>query len=188
VRLGKYEDEAAGHVGEYARAGNIWQPRTAPPGAGAPAPRAWSTVPTLQRNTRERIIETAQPLLEPGEAVAHVARALEGPNRWVAMGAALAVGVGLSFFVGLLAILGMWLVFTRLYARRVLLATDRDLVIMGCGRWRFTPKVVLDRFDLETRIGPLKGLWLETRLGGRRLYVVARSATEVARADADLDA
>jgi hypothetical protein len=79
-------------------------------------------------------------------------------------------------------------VFTRLYARRVVLATDQDLVVVGCGRWRFTPKVVLDRLDLETRIGPLKGLWLQTRLGSRRLYVVARTAREVAAADADLDA
>jgi hypothetical protein len=152
-----------------------------------PTPRAWSVVPGDLRNTRETIIEKAQPLLLPGESVAHVVRALEGPNRWVALVIALAIGFGLTFFVSFLGIIALWLVFTRLYARRVVLATDQNLVIVGCGRWRFSPKVVLDRLDLETRIGPLRGLWLETRVGPRRLYVVARSSRDVAAADADLD-
>lgn len=187
MRLGDYEDEAAGHVEEYGRACAIWQPRSLP-WRRAVQTRTWAVVLNDLRNSRERIIENALPMLEPGESVAHVVRALEGPNRWIAMTIALAVGLGMSLVVGLLGILAMWLVFTRLYARRVLLATDHDLVVVGCGRWRFTPKVVLDRLDLETRIGPLKGLWLETRVGGRRLYVVARTAREVASADADLDA
>jgi hypothetical protein len=144
-------------------------------------------VPANLRNTRESIIEQAQPLLLPGESVAHVVRALEGPNRWLAIAVALVVGFGLTFVVPFLGIIAVWLVFTRLYARRVVLATDQNLVVVGCGRWRFSPKVVLDRLDLETRIGPLRGLWLETRLGARRLYVVARSSRDVADADADLD-
>jgi hypothetical protein len=139
-------------------------------------------------NTPERIIQDAQPLLEPGESVAHVIRGLEGPNRYIAMGIALAVGLGISYFIGLLGIVFMWLVFTRLYSRRVILATDRNLVILGCGRWRFTPKVLLDRLDIETRIGPLKGLWMQSRLPGRRIYIVARSAREVVAADTELDA
>jgi hypothetical protein len=141
----------------------------------------------FERNTPERIVAKARPLLEPGEAAAHVVRALEGLNRWVAMAIALTVGVGLSLFIGLLGIVGMWLVYTRLYARRVLLATDRNLVVLAGGRWRFTPRAVLDRLDIETPIGPLKGLWLETRVGGRRLYVVPRCAPDVRKADADLD-
>lgn len=141
------------------------------------------------RNDRRRLIDKARPLLEADEAVAQVIRAVEGPNRWLAMGLAIVVAFGLSVLlrVAILAVPVFWLVFTRLYARRVVMATDRGLVILAGGRWRYTPSKLLARLPLETRIGPLRGLWLETRLGGRRLFVVPRSVRAVAEADADLD-
>lgn len=142
----------------------------------------WNTPPT--------IIAKARPLLEPGEVVAHVIRAMEGPNKWAGLGVGFVVGIGLSIVLGAPA-LGlpiMWFAYTSLYPRRVVLATDRGVVVLAGGRYRFGPKRVLDRFDLETRIGPLRGLWLEARLGERRLYVVARCSQDVVEADRDLDA
>jgi hypothetical protein len=141
-------------------------------------------------NTRERLAEKAQPLLEPGEVVAHVIRAQEGPNKFLGMGIALVIAFGMSILLRnpLAGMLVFFAVNTRLYARRVILATDEALVVAAGGRFRYTPKKVLDRLDLETQIGPLKGLWLSTTLGGRRLYVMPRCARDVAAADADLDA
>ena len=140
------------------------------------------------RNTRERLAAKAQPLLEPGEVVAHVVRALEGPNRFLGMAIALVVAFGLSILlrVPILALPIFLIVNSRLYARRLILATDRALVVMAGGRFRYTPRAVLDRLDLETPVGPLKGAWLATDLNGRRLYVVPRSARDVIAADADL--
>jgi hypothetical protein len=82
------------------------------------------------------------------------------------------------------------LVYTRLYARRLIVATDEGLVVMAGGRgprfFSFMPSAVLDRLPLETPIGPVKGLWLEVTLNERRMFVVARSAKDVVAADADL--
>ena len=140
-------------------------------------------------NTREALVARSKPLLEPGEVIAHLVKATEGINRWAGIGIAVVIGFGLGAVLRspLLGLPIFFLVFTRLYARRLILATDRSVVVVGCGRWRFTPRQVLDRLDLETPIGPLKGLFLNTTLNGRRLYVVARSAAEVTAADADLE-
>jgi hypothetical protein len=142
------------------------------------------------RNDRRRLIEKSRPFLDDGEVVAHVIRALEGLNRWVGLAIAAVIAFGLTIAVKLPPVIGaliLMLVFTRLYARRVIVSTDRGIVVLAGGLWRFTPKARLDRLDLETRIGPLRGVWLETNLNGRRLFVVPRSAVEVAESDADLD-
>jgi hypothetical protein len=140
-------------------------------------------------NTPERLIERSEPFLEPGEVVAHVVRAQEGPKRWIGLGGGIVVGIGLGILlhVPMFAVPIMWVVYTRMYSRRVILATDRNLLIVAGGHWRYTPRGVLDRLDIETKIGPLKGLFLETKLNGRRLYVVPRCAAEVKAADAEVD-
>jgi hypothetical protein len=141
---------------------------------------------------RNKAIKRATPFLNPGEAVAHVIRALEGPNRFIGMGLALLVGFGVSLLlrVPYLALPIFLLLYTRIYARRLILATDEGVVVMAGGRgprfFSFMPTAVLDRLPLETAIGPLKGLWLETTLNGRRMFIVARSAKDVMAADADL--
>ena len=140
-------------------------------------------------NTRDVVLEKDEPFLEPGEVVAHVVKAVEGPPRWVALLLALIVGIGISILI-LVPFLGFplfVLAYMAAYQRRLLLATDHGLVLVGCGRFRFTPKKVLQRFDIETPIGPLKGLFLRTELDGRRLYVTPRTAPEVAAADADIE-
>jgi len=139
--------------------------------------------------TRERIIEQAAPLLEPDESVAHVVRALEGPSRWLALLLGLIVGLGLTVLVQL-PLVGLpvfVLVFTSMYARRIILATDQALVVLAGKRFRFVPTRVLARLDVDTRIGPFKGLWLRTRLAGRTLYIVPRTAQEGRAGDADID-
>jgi hypothetical protein len=141
-------------------------------------------------NTRDGLIEAAKPLLEPDEHVAHVIRALEGPSRWLAMGLAMVVALGSTLLLQGVAVIGLLafaLVYTRLYARRVIMATDKRVVVLAGGRWRFKPRAILDSLDLETRIGPPKGLWLEINLNGRRMFVVPRTVKEVQAADADLD-
>jgi hypothetical protein len=140
-------------------------------------------------NTREVIIEKAKPLLEPGEVVAHVVRAVEGPPRLATMALALVIGIGVAGLIHtpFLAFALVAIIYFSAYQRRVILATDRALVLVGCGRYRFGPRKVLERVDLETHIGPLKGAFLRTELSGRRLYVVPRTAGEVAAADADLE-
>jgi hypothetical protein len=140
-------------------------------------------------NNRDTIIAKAAPLLEPGETVAHVVRAMEGINRWAGVAIALVVAFPLTVLlqVPLAALAIFILLFTSLYPRRIILATDQALVVVKAGRWRFTPRQVLDRLDIETRIGPLKGFWRYTVLGGRRLYIVPRTYSEVHAADADVD-
>jgi hypothetical protein len=140
-------------------------------------------------NTREVVIEKARPFLEPGEVVAHVVKALEGPPRWVAMLLGLVIGVGVSIliFVPILGVPLFVLAYTSAYKRRVILATDQAVVIVNCGRYRFTPRRVLTRLDLETRIGPLMGIFQRIELDGRRMYVVPRSTSEVLAADADIE-
>ena len=140
-------------------------------------------------NTREVVIEKSRPFLEPDEVIAHVVKALEGPPRWVAMILGLVIGIGVSIliFVPILGVPLFVLAYTSAYRRRVILATDQALVILNCGRYRFTPRGVLARLDLETRIGPLQGIFQRIELDGRRMYVVPRSTAEVVAADADIE-
>jgi hypothetical protein len=139
-------------------------------------------------NTRERIIEKAAPLLERGEVVAHVIRGLEGRNRWLGMLIALAVAFPFGYFVPPILIVPIYyLVFTGMYPRRIILATDRGVVVIAGRRLQYEPRAVLDRLDVETPIGPMKGsFWRHVVLNDRRIYVVPRSYPEVAAADADL--
>ena len=140
-------------------------------------------------NTREVVIEKSAPFLEPDEVVAHVVKALEGPPRWLAIVLALVIGFGISIVIQI----PFWgfplfaLVYTSAYQRCVILATDEALLLLGAGRYHFTPKKVLARLDLETRIGPVKGLFLRTEVDGRRLYLTPRTVQEAAAADAELD-
>jgi hypothetical protein len=153
--------------------------------------RGCSAVAAGWMNTRENIIAKARPLLEPGEVVAHVVRALDGRlNRWLGVVIALVIALPLSIVlrIPIAAFLLFLALFTSFFPRRLILATDRALLVVKCGRWRFTPRSVLDRLDIETRIGPLKGFWRATTLNGRRLYIVPRAFPEVQAADADVDA
>jgi hypothetical protein len=139
-------------------------------------------------NTPERIIQKSKPLLEPGEVVAHVVRAQEGPNKWLGLSAAVALGLTLGLVIPpALGIPVFYLTYTSLYRRRILLATDQALVVVAGRGLRYTPSAVLDRLDMETRMGPTKGLWMQVEVGGRRLWIVPRTVPELQAADAELD-
>ncbi len=157
--------------------------------------REWQPVKVDRKNdgvanARAKIVQEARPLLNKGEVIAHVVKALEGPNRWLGIGIGMFAGLGVGLLSGnpILGVPIMWIVYTRMYARRILLATDQSLVVIEGGRFRFAPKRVLERLDVDTRIGPLKGLFMTARVNGRRLYIVPRSAGEATAADADVEA
>jgi hypothetical protein len=139
-------------------------------------------------NNRATIIAKAAPLLEPGEVVAHVIRGMQGMNRWLGMMIAIVVAFPLGLFLPPIFIVPLYyLLFTGLYPRRIILATDQALVVVAGGRLRYEPKAVLDRLDVETPIGPMKGsFWRHVVLNGRRIYIVPRCYPDVVAADADL--
>jgi hypothetical protein len=142
----------------------------------------------LRINSREQIIALSRPLLEPDEVVAHVVRAMEGPNRLVAVAVSFALGLaigGIARVPFLAAPIAMAAFFSS-YPRRIILATDQALVILKGGRWRWTPKQVLDRLDVDTPIDP-KGMFLRSQLGSRRLWIVPRCINEVRASDLDLE-
>ena len=185
VRLGNYEDQQVRHGTNDATVRPRWQP---PSGEVLPRRRRWAVL-TDRINTPQRIISLARPLLEPREVVAHVVRAMEGPNRLIGGLIAMAIGVGVGIVtkVPFLGFPLMASIYLSIYPRRILLATDQALVLIQGGRWRWTPKKVIERFDVDTPIGPLQGFFLYSRLGDRRLWIVPRCIPEVKAADRDLD-
>lgn len=89
---------------------------------------------------------------------------------------AIAVGVGVTGSAGdLWSALGgivAAIVATALVSRRVLLLTDRGVVVLEYGRFGgVKPTRVLARLPLGTGIGSLSGLWARIELGGERLWV-----------------
>jgi hypothetical protein len=117
------------------------------------------------------------PFLESGEQVEYVVKALSGINRWLGLGIATFIGLGISLLIGsvVIGLLALFLVFTRLYVRRLIVVTDRAVVLMAGRRFTFKPTAVIQRFPRDTPLTPLKGLWLELHLGDHRLFVTARS-------------
>ena len=141
-------------------------------------------------NSRENIIAKVKPLLEPDEVVAHVVRGLDGRiSRWLGIAIAFLVAFPLAGLIRVpfLAFALFFVLFTSLFPRRLILATDRSLVVVRCGQYRWTPKAIIDRLDVDTKIGPLEGFWRSTTLNGRRIYIVPRCYTDVLDADADVD-
>ena len=138
---------------------------------------------------RDYLIRTTQPLLEPGEQVANVAKALEGPNRWLGMTVALLLGftIGLLVQAPIVSLPVFVAAFQLLYAKRLVLATDDAVVVVDAGRLSWKPRRVMARLPVDTRIGPLRGMWLKTTLGGHQLFVQPRWVREVTAADADLE-
>ena len=114
--------------------------------------------------------------LEEGERVDHVIKALAGMNRWMALLLAAIIGLGVSLLLSS---------FTRLYARRLILVTDRAVVLLAGSRFTFKPTALLDRLPVDTPLGPLQGLWLQLQLGEHKLYVSARSIRTVSKVETE---
>ena len=124
-------------------------------------------------------------LLEEGEHVDHVIKALAGPNRWGGLVAATVIGLAaalsLGLIVGLIVMYGM---FRCLYERRLVVITNRAVLLLACGRFSSKPRSLIERLPADTPLRPLRGLWLELHLGSHRVYVATRSLrtiTEVER-------
>lgn len=67
---------------------------------------------------------------------------------------------------------------------RVVVVTDRRILICDMGRWRrATVKGLLRELPRLTQIGPAKGLWYRTEALGERLYIDSGFGEEIALAD-----
>lgn len=132
-----------------------------------------------------RVVERSRGLLEPGERVERVLLAQGGINPWAQGGfplvgligvRAVAIAAGASSVVGALGgVLGALagaVIAAALTTRRVLIATDRGVVVLEYGRFGGAkPTKVVARLPQGTAIGSLSGTWAQTELAGERLWV-----------------
>ncbi|MGI5413874.1 hypothetical protein ACQEV9_44620 [Streptomyces chartreusis] len=131
------------------------------------------------------VIERSRRFLEPDEQVRRVILAQGGINPWlqvvffvvgligvrIAFNAVGADGV-LGIFYGVLGGAAGALVAGALTSRRVVLVTDRSVVVLAYGRFGgVKPSRLAARLPRDTRIGPLSGTWAPIELGGERLWV-----------------
>jgi hypothetical protein len=115
---------------------------------------------------RDKLRERARPLLEPGEKIEEVFLAQNG-SPWM-----LGLGGGL-----------LMLLFAK---PRVVVVTDRAVVLFRQSKLTATPTELLARLPRTTQIGPVKGLWAKTVLSGEQIYIHRRFHGDVKRADAEL--
>jgi hypothetical protein len=119
---------------------------------------------------RDKLAERTRPYLEDGEQVEQVFLAQTGPTPWL---------------MGLIGGLAMMLAVKR----RIIVVTDRAIVVLAAGAWTGTnAKSVVARLPRQTRFGALKGLWARIELDGQRMWVHKRFFKDVAEADAKVSA
>lgn len=135
-----------------------------------------------------RVVRRSQEFLEPGEQVRRVVLAQGGLNPWWQnvfflsglVGARFAItswgGSGLfDLLRSLLGALAGAFLATLFISRRVVLMTDRGVVVLEYGRFGgVQPTRVRARLPLGTGLGRLSGLWARTELAGERLWVHRR--------------
>jgi hypothetical protein len=113
---------------------------------------------------RDTLRSNAAHLLAPGETIESVFPA-QTTSAWFAL-------------------LSIWIVVLS-NAYRVVVVTDRRIMVCQSGRFRMTPvRAVLHELPRYTRIGPANGLWYRTEALGDRLYIHKRFHKDVAAADA----
>jgi hypothetical protein len=117
---------------------------------------------------RDKLQANAAHLLQPGETVQAVFCA-QTTSQYFAL---------ISFWI---------IILTNAY--RVVVVTDRRILVCGSGRFRVTPvKDVVRELPRSTRIGPPSGLWWRSETLGQKLYVHKRFHKDVNAADAVLSA
>jgi hypothetical protein len=81
------------------------------------------------------------------------------------------------------ALISYWIIlFSNAY--RVVVVTDRRILVCSSGRLRMTPvNEVLRELPRNTRIGPPSGLWWRCETLGERLYINKRFHKDVNAAD-----
>lgn len=117
---------------------------------------------------RDKLRSNAQSLLEPGETIQAVF-----PAQTVS-----------QYF----ALISYWIIILS-NAYRVVVVTDRRILICRTGRFRVSPvKGVLMALPRHMRIGPAHGLWYKTDVLGETLYIHRRFHKDIAAADAGMGA
>jgi len=112
---------------------------------------------------REKIRANAAPLLREGEEIQAVI-----PAQTIS-----------AYY----ALISAWIIIL-LNGHRVIVATDRRILLCGSGRFSLTEvREVLAELPRQTAIGPALGLWYKTESLGERLYIHRRFHKDVAAAD-----
>ena len=113
---------------------------------------------------RDKIRTNAQSLLQPGEVIQAVIPAQTTSQYF--------------------ALLSVWIIVLS-NAYRVIVVTDRRILLCQSGRFRNSPvKGIVRELPRQTVIGPAHGLWYRTESLGERLYINFRFQADVAAADA----
>src|ERR1700691_1978985 len=109
---------------------------------------------------RDKLTANAAPLLAPGEEIQAVI-----PAQTIS-----------QYFV----LISYWIILAS-NALRVVVVTDRRILLCRSGRFRMTPVgEVLAELPRQTVIGPAHGLWYRTDALGGRLYINRRFHKDVA--------
>jgi hypothetical protein len=112
---------------------------------------------------RDKVIQHAQPLLEPGEQIQAVIPA-QTKSGWLG-----AIGF-------------LWLIFLNRY--RPIVVTDRRIAITDSGKFSMAkPTSIVSSLARSTQIGPASGLWWKCTSLGQPLYVHKRFHKDVEKAD-----
>ena len=115
---------------------------------------------------RDKLRSNAAPLLQPGETIQAVFCA-QTVSQYFAL---------ISFWIIILS-----------DAYRVVVVTDRRIMVCKSGRMRITPvKGIEAELPRSTRLGEPSGLWWPCTTLGRKLYVNRRFHKDVREADAFL--
>jgi hypothetical protein len=113
---------------------------------------------------RDTMRENAAHLLQPGETIQAIFGA-QTTSQYFAL---------LSYWI---------IIFKNSY--RVVVVTDRRILVCKSGRFRITPvNEVVHELPRNTQIGPASGLWYKTDALGERLHIAKRFHKDIAAADA----
>ena len=117
---------------------------------------------------REKLRSNAAPLLQPGETIQAIFPAQTTS----------------AYF----ALISVWIIiFSNAY--RVVVVTDRRILVCQSGRFRNTPvKSIVRELPRGSRIGIPGGLWWRSDTLGERLYIHRRFHKDVTAADNALQA
>jgi len=112
---------------------------------------------------RDKLRANAQHVLQPGETIQAVFCAQTTSQYF--------------------ALISYWIIlFTNAY--RVVVVTDRRILVCTSGRLRMTPvKEVIRELPRTTKIGPASGLWWKSQSLGEQLYINKRFHKDIAAAD-----
>jgi hypothetical protein len=141
-----------------------------------------------------KVVERSQGFLEPGEQVRRVVIAQGGINPWLQVVFFMVGVIGVRVVASVVGAAGggvLWgalgglagaVLASAFISRRVVLGTDRSVVVLEYGRFgAVKPTRLLARLPEGTAIGPLAGTWARIELAGERLWVHKKWHGDAAR-------